>query len=139
MAVTVTVFCADVLLVSRNDVVLLLNDSLMMDPAELDAVVAVMAEPSVVWLPVAEVEAVCEPEVIVCWDDSAVLPLAALLVPETPANVTDTDAEAPADTATTVADVPAVTSVSFEVEVPSLTLISTTLAVTVASGALGRR
>ena len=65
MAVTVTVFCAEVLLVSRNDVVLLLNDSLMMEPAELEAVV-VVAEPSVVWLRVAEFEAVCEPVVIVC-------------------------------------------------------------------------
>ena len=47
--------------------------------------------------------------------------------------------EPTSDSETTVPDVAAGTSVTTEVVVPSLTLISTTLAVTVASGARGRR
>jgi len=50
-----------------------------------------------------------------------------------------TVSEPTSDRETTVPDVAAGTSVTLEVVVPSLTLISTTLEVTVASGARGRR
>jgi hypothetical protein len=56
-----------------------------------------------------------------------------------PGTVTETALEPTLDRETTVAEAAAVTSVTLDVDVPSLTLISTTLAVTVASGARGRR
>jgi hypothetical protein len=79
-------------------------------------------------------------DVIVPWTESLPVPVAVVPL-EIPGMVTETViVKEPTSVKETTAPVVATgTSVTFEVDVPSLTLTWTTLAVTVASGALGNR
>jgi hypothetical protein len=76
---------------------------------------------------------------VMCMEESVTVPVVESVVPVSPGTETETVAEPTFGNDTIVPEGAAVTSVTLETEVPSFTLISTTLAVTVASGALGRR
>ena len=90
--------------------------------------------------PSSDVDGVAGGEVIVSWVESVALPVMMVEFDETPGMVTDTAVRVPTSVKETTAPVVATgTSVTTEVTVPSLTFTSTTLAVTVASGARGKR
>ncbi len=126
VAVTVTV--RSVLVVVSENVVVLFRASEKTEPAGLSSAVELVDESS-------ELRGVGGGVDNVSWEESVALPPTTLVVSEIPGSVK----EPTFDRDTTASVVAAGTSVTFEVVVPSLTLISTTLAVTVASGALGRR
>lgn len=134
MAVTVTVRSA-VMVEPGRIVVPLVGPSERSEPVVLASEVVVV-DPSVAVVEEDEIREV----VLVMWvEESVTAPLVESLAPVSPGTVTETVAEPAFDIDTTVPEGAAVTSVTLETEVPSFTLISTTLAVTVASGALGRR